>query len=100
FTITPHACAFNDTHTFISSLLNEFRFGWSSIKFLMTPIDYGANLAQAVGIPGINLNDVTSAFPQIMFNGGGMRKNGSNGKPPLITHQKEFPIFTKPTPPI
>src|SRR5262245_12731646 len=41
--IKAQGFAFNDTHTFSSSLLNEFRFGWSSIKFLMTPIDYGAN---------------------------------------------------------
>jgi hypothetical protein len=37
--------------------LNEFRFGWSSIKFLMTPIDYLTNPAQAVALPNINLND-------------------------------------------
>jgi hypothetical protein len=91
--IKAQGFAFNDTHTFSSSLLNEFRFGWSSIKFLMTPIDYGGNLAQAVGIPGINLNDVTSAFPQIMFNNGGMRNMGSNGNQPLITNQNDFQIF-------
>jgi hypothetical protein len=83
----------NDTHTFSSSWLNEFRFGWSSIKFFMTPIDYQANLAQTVGIPGINLNEVTSAFPQIMFNNGGMRNMGSNGNQPLITNQNDFQIF-------
>src|SRR5205814_585215 len=49
--IKAQGFALNDTHTFSSSLLNEFRFGWSSIKFLMTPIDFGANLAQAVAIP-------------------------------------------------
>ena len=91
--IKAQGFALNDTHTFSSSLLNEFRFGWSSIKFLMTPIDFGANLAQAVGIPGINLNDVTSAFPQIMFNNGGMRNMGSNGNQPLITNQNDFQIY-------
>jgi hypothetical protein len=91
--IKAQGFAFNDTHTISSNLLNEFRFGWSSIKFLMTPIDYGANLAQAVGLPGINLNEVTSAFPQIMFNNGGMRNIGSNGNQPLITNQNDFQIF-------
>jgi len=91
--IKAQGFALNDTHTFSSSLLNEFRFGWSSIKFLMTPIDFGSNLAQAVGIPGINLNDVTSAFPQIMFNNGGMRNMGSNGNQPLITNQNDFQIY-------
>src|SRR4029453_15649555 len=35
--IKAQGLALNDTHTFNSSWLNEFRFGWSSIKFLMTP---------------------------------------------------------------
>jgi hypothetical protein len=85
--------AFNDTHTMRSNLLNEFRFGWTSIKFLMTPIDYGQNLAQKMGIPGINLNDVTSAMSQITFQNGGMRNLGSNGNQPLITNQNDFQIF-------
>ena len=41
--IKGQSFAFNDTHTLSSNWLNEFRFGWSSIKFNMTPIDYGAN---------------------------------------------------------
>ena len=31
----------------------------------MTPIDYGTNPAAAVGIPGINLNEATSAMTQL-----------------------------------
>ena len=59
----------------------------------MTPIDYGQNLAQSVGIPGVNLNDVTSAFSQIVFQNGGVRNLGSNGNQPLITNQNDFQIF-------
>ena len=91
--IKAQGLALNDTHTFNSSWLNEFRFGWSSIKFLLTPIDYGANLAQQVGLPGINLNPVTSAFSQIMFNNGGMRNMGSGGNQPLITNQNDIQFF-------
>jgi hypothetical protein len=91
--IKAQGLAFNDTHTFSSNWLNEFRFGWSSIKFLMTPIDYGANPAQAVGIPGVNLGDTTSAMSQLMFNNGGMRNIGSNGNQPLITNQNDFQLF-------
>src|SRR5881396_2518862 len=65
--IKAQGFALNDTHTFSSSWLNEFRFGWSSIKFFMTPIDYQQNLAQKAGIPGINLGDTTSAMSQIIF---------------------------------
>jgi hypothetical protein len=91
--IKAQGISFNDTHTLGSNLLNEFRVGWSSIKFLMTPIDYGTNIAQTLGIPGINLNETTSALSQIMFNNGGMRNMGSNGNQPLITNQNDIQIF-------
>ena len=95
--IKAQSLAFNDTQTLGSSWLNEFRFGWSSIKFLMTPIDYGTNIAQQVGIPGINLNDVTSAMSQIQFPQGGIRNLGANGNQPLITNQNDFQIFNNVT---
>jgi len=96
--IKAQGLAFNDTHTFSSNWLNEFRFGWSSIKFFMTPIDYGTNPAQSVGIPGINLGETTSAMSQIIFttttNGGnGSRNLGANSNQPLITNQNDFQIF-------
>ena len=83
--------AFNDTHTLRSNLLNEFRFGWTSIKFFMTSIDYGTNPAEAVGIPGINLNEATSAMTQLAFQN--IRNLGANGNQPLITNQNDFAIF-------
>ena len=91
--IKAQGFAFNDTQTFSPNLLNEFRVGWSSIKFFMTPIDYGTNIAQTVGIPGINLGQTTSAMSQIMFNNGGMRNIGSNSNQPLITNQNDIQIF-------
>ncbi len=91
--IKAQGVAINDTHTFSSSWLNEARFGWSSVKFFMTSIDYGQNLAQKVGIPGINLNEVTSAMTQIQFANGGARNLGANGNQPLITNQNDFQIF-------
>jgi len=91
--IKAQGFAFNDTQTFSSNLLNEFRVGWSSIKFFMTSIDYGTNPAQAVGIPGINLGETTSAMSQIMFNNGGMRNLGANANQPLITNQNDIQIF-------
>jgi hypothetical protein len=96
--IKAQGLAFNDTHTFSSSWLNEFRAGWSSIKFLMTPVDYGSNIAQKVGIPGANLGETTSAMSQIIFTtttggGNGSRNLGSNSNQPLITNQNDFQIF-------
>jgi hypothetical protein len=89
--IKAQSLAFNDTHTVRTNLLNEFRFGWSSIKFFMTPIDYLQNPAAAVGIPGINLNDATSAMTQITFQN--IRNLGQNGNQPLITNQNDFQFF-------
>ncbi len=89
--IDAQSFAFNDTHTFGDSWLNEVRFGWNSIKFFMTPIDYGTNPAAAVGIPGINLNQATSAMTQLNFQT--IRNLGANSNQPLITNQNDFQIF-------
>ena len=90
--IKAQSVTFNDTHTFSPNLLNEFRFGWNSIKFFMTPLDYGENLAQAMGIPGINLGDPTnSAMTQLNFQN--IRNLGANSNQPLITNQNDFQLF-------
>jgi hypothetical protein len=91
--IKAQGIAFNDTHTFSPTLLNEFRFGWSQVKFLLTPVDYGTNLAEQMGIPGVNISPVTSAMSQIVFQNGSIRNLGSNGNQPLITNQNDFQIF-------
>jgi hypothetical protein len=89
--IKAQGLAFNDTHIFGPSWLNELRVGWSSIKFFMTSIDYGKNLAQQVGIPGINLNEVTSAMSQLTFQN--IRNMGANGNQPLITNQNDWQFY-------
>jgi hypothetical protein len=91
--IKGQSFAFNDTHTFNARWLNEVRVGYSYIEFLMTPIDYGQNLAQKAGIPGVNLNTVTSAMTQIQFQEGGSRNLGSNGNQPLITNLGNLQLF-------
>ena len=89
--IKGQSLAINDTQTLSNNWLNEFRFGWSSIKFFMTSIDYGTNPAQAVSLPGINLNTVTSAMSQLTFSN--IRNLGANGNQPLITNQNDFQFF-------
>src|SRR6266581_9790317 len=91
--IKAHSFAFNDTHTFNPRWLNEVRVGYSYIAFLNSSIDYGANLANAVGIPGVNLNQVTSAMTQTQFEQGGSRNLGANGNQPLITNLGNLQIF-------
>jgi hypothetical protein len=89
--IKAQSVAFNDTQTLGNNWLNEFRFGWSSIKFFMTSIDYGTNPAAAVGLPNINLNEVTSAMTQLTFQN--IRNLGANSNQPLITNQNDFQLF-------
>ena len=89
--IKAQSVAFNDTQTLGNNLLNEFRFGWSSIKFFMTSIDYGTNPAAAVGIPGINFSPVTSAMTQLTFQN--IRNLGANSNQPLVTNQNDFQLF-------
>ena len=86
--IKAQGLAINDTHIISSRWLNEARFGWTSIKFFMTPIDYLTNPANAVGLTGINLNDATSAMTQFTFQN--IRNLGQNGNQPLITNQNDF----------
>jgi Carboxypeptidase regulatory-like domain len=86
--IKAQGLAVNDTHIISSRWLNEARFGWTSIKFFMTPIDYGTNPASAVGLQNINLNEVTSAMTQMTFQN--IRNLGANSNQPLITNQNDF----------
>ena len=90
--IDAQSMTFNDTHTFGSGWLNEFRFGVNQIKFFMTPIDYGTNLAAAVGIPGINLNEATSAMTQLVFQN--IREPGREQQP-AAHHQPERPAVLR-----
>ena len=89
--IDAQSMTFNDTHTFGSGWLNEFRFGVNQIKFFMTPIDYGTNPAAAAGIPGINLNQATSGMTQLGFQN--IRNLGANSNQPLITNQNDLQFF-------
>jgi hypothetical protein len=86
--IKAQGLAFNDTHILSNHLLNEARFGWTSIKFFMTPIDYLQNPAAAVGLANINLNDATSGMTQLTFQN--IRNLGANSNQPLITNQNDF----------
>jgi hypothetical protein len=86
--VKAQGLAINDTHIISSRWLNEARFGWTSIKFFMTPIDFGTNPANAVGLPGVNINDVTSAMTQLTFQN--IRNLGANSNQPLITNQNDF----------
>jgi len=91
--IRAQSLALNDTHTFGPRWLNEFRFGFSRIAFKVTSIDAGANLAQSVGIPGVNITDTATAMTQITFPTGDIRNLGANANQPLLTFLDTFQWF-------
>jgi hypothetical protein len=89
--IRSQSLALNDTHTFSPAWVNEFRFGFSRIAIKVTSIDNGLNLAQKVGIPGINISDISTMMSQITFNPAQeIRHLGANSNQPLLTFLDTF----------
>jgi outer membrane receptor protein involved in Fe transport len=57
-------------HTFSSTLLADFRFGWFRYKVNVLPFDYGTTPAADAGIPGLNLDtNFTSGLPAFFVQG-------------------------------
>ncbi len=89
--IRSQGLALNDTHTFSPTWLNEFRFGFSRIAIKVLSIDNGLNLAEKVGIPGINITDVATMMSQIAFSPAQeIRHLGANSNQPLLTFLDTF----------
>jgi hypothetical protein len=89
--IRAQGLALNDTHTFTPTWLNEFRFGFSRIAIQVLSIDHGLNLAEKVGIPGINISDVATMMSQITFSPAQeIRHLGANSNQPLLTYLDTF----------
>ena len=82
--IRAQSLSLNDTHTFSPSWLNEFRFGFNRFGLQFAAIDFGTNLANKVGLPGVNIGDTTSAMAQITFSPGDIRPLGSGGNAPEL----------------
>src|SRR5262249_40460857 len=91
--VRAQSLALNDTHTFSPFWLNEFRFGFSRIAWKVTSIDAGTNLAEKVGIPGVNINDLSTAMTQINFVPQDIRNLGANSNQPLFTFLDTFQWF-------
>ena len=75
--IRTQGLSLNDTHTFSGRWLNEARFGMNRWGLIFNPIDVNTNLAEKVGIPGVNIADTATAMSQIVFSPGDIRGVGS-----------------------
>lgn len=91
--IRAQSLAINDTHTFSPKWLNEFRFGFSRIAFKVTSIDAGTNIADKVGLTGVNVRDTATAMTQITFQPQDIRNLGANSNQPLFTFLDTFQWF-------
>lgn len=88
--IRAQGLALNDTHSFNPRWLNEFRFGFNRFGLVFTPIDFGSNLAEKAGVPGVNISDTTSAMTQITFSPADIRGLGSGGNSPELNYFTTF----------
>ena len=69
------------TYTFNPTLLTDFRFGFSRYRVNVSAQDEGQQLANTVGIPGLNIagRPDTNGLPDIQINGlGGISSTGGN----------------------
>lgn len=65
-----HQLAFIDRYTFSPSLLNEFRAGVTRVNMQLLQPNVGDDVAQRIGIPGVNTgDDITSGLPRINYTG-------------------------------
>lgn len=73
------------TRTFSSSVYNEFRIGVSRMKWLVQNLTAGQNIAEQLGIPGINVpGDATTSGHVSVLSITGYRSLGDNSATPSI----------------
>jgi hypothetical protein len=63
--LTTHGAAFNWTHLFGPSVVNELRLGYAKTNPETLPSDYGHDAATSLGIQGINVSEFTSGLPNL-----------------------------------
>ena len=66
------------------------RFGMNRWGLIFNPIDVNTNLAEKVGIPGVNIADTATAMSQIVFSPGDIRGVGSGGNAPELNYFTTF----------
>ncbi len=89
-TITAQSVVVNDTHTFGSRWLNELRVGYTVFDLEAVPRGAGEDVAEQMGIPGVNLNEFTTGMSVIAFQQQGMRQLGSGQ--PLLTDLRSLQV--------
>jgi hypothetical protein len=65
-----YSTGLNYNHLFSNTLVAEFRVGVAWYHNEAHNSDYGTNASEALGIPGVNLNPITSGIVGVTINGG------------------------------
>ena len=63
--LTTHGAAFNWTHLFGPSVVNELRLGYAKTNPETQQSDFGTEAATSLGIQGINVNEFASGLPNL-----------------------------------
>jgi len=68
-TLAAQGAAFNETHLFSPTLLNEYRMGYSRTNPFTSQSDFGHNSASSLGIQGLNVTQFATGLPNIQIGG-------------------------------
>ena len=63
--LTTHGGAFNWTHIFGPTVVNELRLGYAKTNPETVQSDYGTQAASSLGIQGINVNEFATGLPNL-----------------------------------
>jgi hypothetical protein len=86
-TQTSYSTGANYDHVFSPTLFTEIRFGVAHLRNNAQPSNYGSNDADALGIPGVNINQFSSGQVGIFLTGFGQ----SGADNPLIGYSASVP---------
>ena len=81
YDIGAQSVALNTTHVLGPRWLNELRIGWSGIDIGSVRVGNGENIAEQLGISGINVSPETSGMVNVGFATQDIRTVGSGGGP-------------------
>jgi hypothetical protein len=65
--LAAQGAAFNETHLFGPTLLNEFRMGYSRTNPFTSQSDFGHNSSTSLGIQGLNVTPYATGLPNIQI---------------------------------
>jgi outer membrane receptor protein involved in Fe transport len=79
--LTTHGAAFNWTHLFGPSVVNELRLGYAKTNPETVQSDFGTQASTSLGIQGINVNEFATGLPNINM---GNNMTGLSGGPAFL----------------